>query len=68
VLVSGKKSSWRLVTSNVPQGSVLGQILLYVFINYVDNGTEFSGDTKLGGVAERPEGRAATQRDLDRLE
>ncbi|KAF2355360.1 Reverse transcriptase domain [Trinorchestia longiramus] len=72
VVIHDETSDSALVTSGVPQGSVLGPLLFIIYINDLDVGiiskiNKFADDTKLCHKAFTERGRATIQSDLNCL-
>ena len=72
VKISGSESSWKDVTSGVPQGSVLGPVLFVLFINDLPEVVEntcsmYADDTKIYAPIRNDGDVTALQMDLDNL-
>jgi len=72
VCIDGYKSTWKVVSSGVPQGSVLGPILFLIFINDLDSKLissiiKFADDTKLFDIVNTDVDREIIQHDLSQL-
>ena len=72
VVVDGEVSSWKSVLSGVPQGSVLGPILLLVYIDDLEKGVtgnilKFADDTKLLRKTKEIGDKQKLQDNIDKL-
>lgn len=72
VSVNGELSDWIMVTSGIPQGSVLGPILFVVFINDMPDAIVklcklFADDAKIYTSITSPNDKELLQKDIDAL-
>ena len=71
-LVSEELSTWKQVTSGVPQGSVLGPVSFLIFINDLEGSItnwilKFADDTKMFGRINSTQDAENMWKDLDKL-
>jgi len=68
VVLNGRSSTWRRVLSGIPQGSVLGPILLLIYNNDLDSGVmmllKFADDSKIIGKVNTASDGLKLQKDL----
>ena len=71
-MLNGEFSSWKPVTSGVPQGSVLGPVLFIIYVNDLPDSLEsffkiFADDTKVYTAVDKRSDQEKLQQDLLKL-
>jgi hypothetical protein len=72
VIINGKSSEWKDVTSGIPQGSVLEPLLFVIFINDLPDCVDsdaylFADDTKIYKIIKEDNDRETLQHDLKKM-
>ena len=72
MVINGVQSQWGAVKSGVPQGSVIGPLLFWIYVSDITNDVSsnvilFADDTKLYSRVERQEDRHTLQEDINKL-
>ena len=73
VVMGGAECGWRAVSGGERWGWVLALVSFNILVNGLEEGivstlSKYASETKLGGAAGTPEGCAAVQQELDRME
>lgn len=73
VVVNNSFSTWELVTSGIPQGSVLGLLLFVLYVSDMPGNTDshpflYADNTKIFRDVSQANGKPALQEDLNKLQ
>ena len=73
VIINGEESSWKYVTSGIPQGSLLGSVLFVIIINDLQDVVKqsvqmFADDTKMWSKISNLQHCVYLKEEIDKLQ